>query len=388
MKESVKSSTIHVPLKLAFTENGFNYVLNNKKELSRLHLVDNSDDLGIEISQFSPALLQRLIILDYISKVEVSSLHYNENRSEFIDLSKSIIFSKLYQQFNASVLSKLLESDCIKKHNRNNPGKCLDEGMAADDSVFESHVKNQTETQARIFKLILSPIHESILKNSKYTPDEKKRYVLMTEKFLNSMSFFNCYLLLLFSNNSSFPHMIASIRVLLTDYIPKTTIAEYVPFVILELCSNLEIDNLEHHAGSLYNPKTFKKTMLLDPAIRQNIYKELEKKKCYLFISWKITSGSLNAGKENSLKISVYSNTTDFRAVKERIHEKRDINIRKKTLVDVYKDLPKGYLGNELGLYYLPYLDDACKQVSVKFTANVNQIIADELTFIDLNFKF
>ncbi len=388
MEESTKSSTIHVPLKLAFTENGSNYVLNNKKELSRLQLVDNSDDHGIEINQFSPALLQRLIILDYVSKLEISSVHFNDNRSEIIDLSKLIIFSKLYQQFNSSVLARLLASDCVTRHNRNNPSKCLDETIAVDDTPFEAHVKKQSENQKRILKLILHPIHESILKNTKYSAEEKRVYVFMTEKFLNSMSFFNWYILLLFSNDSSFPQLIAAIRVLLTDYLPKSSIAEYVAFILLELCSNLEVSNLEVEAKKMHGEKEFKKSMLLDSAIRKKIYKEIERKKCLLFISWKISSGAAFSGKENNLKISVYSTTTDFRGTKDSIDEKKSMNIRKKTLVDLYKDLPRGYIGNDLGLYYLSYLDDACKQVNVKFTANVNQIISDGLTLIDLNFKF
>ncbi len=388
MEKSKKPSTIHVPLKLAFTENGSNYVLTNKKELNRLQLADSSDEQGIQVSQFSPSLLQHLIILDYISKIEVSIGYREENRSELIDLYRVVFFSKLYQQFNSAVLSRLLASDCITRHNRTNPSKCLDEAIAVDDSPFEAHVKNQTDIQQRILKIILNPIHETILRNSKYTPEERKTYMLMMEKYLNSMSYYNWYILILFSNDSGFPHMIASIRVLLTDFLPKSTIADYVPYVILEVCSNLETKIFEKETKEIYGEKNFNNSMLLDSMIRDRVYKSLFEKKELMHISWKVASSAVLAGKENSIKVTIFSKTSDFREIKESINNIKSFNIRKKTLIDLYKDLPKGHVGNDLGMYYISYLEDACKNVNIKLSVHVNQIISDEVTFVDLVFKF
>ncbi len=388
MAESTKSSTIHLPLKLAFTENGSHYVLKNKKELSRLELVDKSDEHGIEVSQFSPALLQRLIILDYVAKLETSNIHHNDNRSELVDFSKLIVFSKLYQQFNSEVLTRLLASDSITRHNRANPGKCLDEKAVVDDSKFEEYLKKQTETKQRIFKLILNPIHEGIIRNTKYSASEKKLFMLMTEKFLNKMSYYIWYLLLLFSNDVGFPQLITIIRLILTEYMPKTSIAEYVAFIVLELCTSMELSNLEYEAKKLYGENDFKKSMLLDPIIRNKLYDTLRKKDQNIFVSWKIGGSSTAIGKENILKISVYSKTFDYLETRENIIDKMSFNIKKFSLLDAFKNLPKGYFGNDMGLYYIAYLDDACKQVNVKFSVNVNRLIANELTFIDLNFKF
>ena len=58
----------------------------------------------------------------------------------------------------------------------------------------------------------------------------------------------------------------------------------------------------------------------------------------------------------------------------------------KKTLIDFYRDVPDG--GTDLGLYYLSYLDDACKKVDVKFESLVNQFSASDLTVINLIFNF
>ena len=41
-----------------------------------------------------------------------------------------------------------------------------------------------------------------------------------------------------------------------------------------------------------------------------------------------------------------------------------------------------------MGLYYLSYLEDACKKVNVKFESLVNQFTTSDLTVINLKFNF
>ena len=59
---------------------------------------------------------------------------------------------------------------------------------------------------------------------------------------------------------------------------------------------------------------------------------------------------------------------------------------QRRTLIDFYRD--DGQEGADLGLYYLSYLDDACKKVDVKFESLVNQYSASGLTVINLIFNF
>ena len=74
--------------------------------------------------------------------------------------------------------------------------------------------------------------------------------------------------------------------------------------------------------------------------------------------------------------------------VKDNIETKMAADTHKKTLIDFYRDLPDGQEGTDLGLYYLSYLDDACKKVNVKFESLVNQFSASDLTVINLIFNF
>ena len=83
----------------------------------------------------------------------------------------------------------------------------------------------------------------------------------------------------------------------------------------------------------------------------------------------------------------MYNKDDEFQEVKENIETKASADTNKRTLIDFYRETPDGG-GTDLGLYYLSYLDDACKKVNVKFESIVNQFSTSDLTVINLIFNF
>ena len=129
-------------------------------------------------------------------------------------------------------------------------------------------------------------------------------------------------------------------------------------------------------------------SLIFDPEVRAKIVAELQRNHELVFISWKLGGGSASIGKQGKLSITLYNKDDEFQEVKENIDNAKSSNTAKKTLIDFYRELPDGQEGTDLGLYYLSYLDDACKKVNVKFESLVNQFSASELTVITLNFNF
>ncbi len=388
MNESTRSSIINLPLKVALTESGSNYFIKNKKELVRLKLIDSNDRNGIELSKVSLEILQRIIILNYVSKIEVSAVEFNSDRATLVDLSKIIIFSKMYQQFNSAITKTLLSFDCVKKHNRSNPSKFLDENLSFNDELLEKKVKDNQEIKYKIFSHILKPVHDEISSSKTYTSKEKKSHILMTEKFLNRMNYFNWYLLLLFSNHEEFNQMIAKVREVIFEYIPKSSIAEYVALLLIELCTNIETTNFLSIAKTILGNENLKSSILLDSKIRNAVLEEAKKRKKFIYVSWKVGQASNAIGNENNVKISVYGKDANFKEIKSNIDSKKYVNLNRNNLIDFYTDIPKGDIGSDLGLYYVSYLDEECKKVNVKFTTNVKLLEDNNLSVIDLNFKF
>src|SRR5574344_131413 len=122
-----KRFILDLPLKVILTEDGTSHFLSHKKQLLTLQLADNRSAHGVSMEHFSPGSLQNMILLDYISKMEISMPEFVSKRQEVMDLSKLIVFSILYKQMDRDVSSELIKCECVRLHNRSNPSSLIDE---------------------------------------------------------------------------------------------------------------------------------------------------------------------------------------------------------------------------------------------------------------------
>ena len=383
-----KKPLLNLPLKVILTQEGASHFINRKKKLLRFRLADNAEEFGVSLSTFAPLSLQSMILVDYVSKIEISMPEFVSSRQEIMDLSKLVVFSVLYKQFDREVLTALLATECVRKHNRANPSQLLDEQTHISDNVLRSRMENSDKLISEARTEILKPIYDSILKDGNLTPEEKNIYLLMTEKFLNRLSLFNWYIIVKFFKKEGFSEILSSIRQIIQQYMEKSKIAEYISLMVMELALNCENANMRKEAKNMYRGIEDSEAVLYEPEIRQKIIQELEKKHELVFISWKLGGGSVSIGKQGRLQITLYNKDDEFQEFKENIQEKKSANLAKKSLIDFYREIPEGQGGTDLGLYYLSYLDEACKKVNVKFESLVNQFASRDLTVINLSFNF
>ncbi len=383
-----KKFYLDLPLKVVLTEEGASHFISNKKKLQRFRLADNLEEFGISMDHFSPMSLQNMMLVDYISKMEISMPEFVTHRQEIMDLSKVVVYSILYKQFDREIFASLVQCDCVRRHNRSNPGQLIDEKSDIPDKQIRSYLslKDNVIQQAR--QAILEPVWKGIMANKDYTPEEKNVYLLMTEKFLNRLSLMNWYIITKFYKSEGFVQIMSILRQSLAVYMDKSKVAEYISVMVMELALNSENTNMRKEAKLLYQGIDNSDTLIYDPDIRAKIIEELKRKHEVVSLSWKIGGGSTAIGKQGSLNITLYNKEDEFQEVKENIESKMSANLNKRSLIDFYRQMPEGEEGTDLGLYYLSYLDDACKKVNVKFESLVNQFTASDLTVISLKFNF
>ena len=388
MGASDKKFLLELPLKVILTEDGASNFISHNKKLLRFRLADNLDEYGISLNEFSPQSIQNMILLDYISKIEISMSEFVSSRQEVMDLSKVIVFSLLYKQFDREVYNALIQCECVRKHNRTNPSHLIDNKTKMSDRQLRSTLSSKEAVIQSTRKTILDPIWNSILSNKDYSAEEKNVYLLMSEKFLNRLGLMNWYIITTFHKNEGANEMFIAIRNLLNSYMEKSKVAEYISVMVMELALNNENTNIRKEARKMYHGIDDIDALVFDPEIRAKIVQELQRKHELVFLSWKLGGGASSIGKQGRLSITLYNKDDEFQEVKENIETAKSSNTAKKTLIDFYRELPEGQEGTDLGLYYLSYLDDACKKVNVKFESLVNQYSASDLTVINLNFNF
>lgn len=388
MGGSDKKFIIELPLKVVLTEEGTSNFLNNNKKLTRIRMADNVDEYGIALNKFSPQSIQSMILLDYISKLEISMSEFVSSRQEVMDLSKVVVFSILYKQFDRDVYGELIKCECVTSHNRKNPSQLIDEKTKMTERQLRGILQNKEGLIQTARQSILDPIWKAIMSNKDYSAEEKNIYLLMSEKFMNRLGLMNWYIITRFYKSDGANEMFIAIRNLLSSYMEKSKVAEYISVMVMELALNNENTNIRKEARAMNPGIDDIDPLIFDPEIRSKIVQELERKHELVFVAWKLGGGASSIGKQGRLSITIYNKDDEFQEVKENIDNAKSSNTAKKTLIDFYRELPDGQEGTDLGLYYLNYLDDACKKVNVKFESIVNNFSASDLTVISLNFNF
>ena len=177
MTKVPKKVALELPLKVALSEEGAASFIRNNKKLSRLKMVDNSEENGVTLESFDPISLQKLILLDYVSKIEVSLPEFTTLRQDVIDFSKLIVFSMLYRQFSKQVQTDLLASEVVKKHNRAHPGQFFDDKTPISPDTLRAVIKKYATHINDIKRLILDPLNAEIVRNKQFSDEEKNTYV-------------------------------------------------------------------------------------------------------------------------------------------------------------------------------------------------------------------
>lgn len=385
MSTQERKSILDLPVKVILTEAGTTFFINNNKTLKKFRLADNMEEYGIFMDRVTPLSLQRMLLVDYVSKVEISKSEFMSSRQEIMDLSKLVVYSLLYRQYDSYIFSRILGSDLIKKWNRLNPANIIDEKTRINDSFLQNVLKDREAEIREIKQQILNPLYSLINHNATLLPDEKNIHLLLSEKFLTTLRPFIWFIIAKFKGSDGYEQMITDIRTSLAEYMEKSKIAEYVSLMIMELAANSENSNLKREAKIIYKGTVDMNAVLFDPNIRRQVIESLERKRELVYLSWKIGSKSTSIGTQGRLQITLFNKESEYQRMKDAVEQKKNADLKKKSLQDFYKELPESEANTELGLYYLSYLSEACEKVNVKFESHVNQIPGSDLILVSMS---
>jgi hypothetical protein len=382
-----KKSIFELPLKFVLTEEGSSVFMRQNRRLVRLKMGDNSEEYGLSLDKTGAASLQRMMLVNYISKLEISGVDPVACRGEIIDFSKLLVYGLIYRQFSIVSFSQLLASEPIKKWNRANPFNIIDGKTQFKEGFLRSFLQEYAQEAAALRRELLQPLHASIAKDNKYLAEEKNIQIFLSEKFVEMMNPAIWFLLHRFRDTKDAASLLSEIRTCLIEYMEKTKIAEYVALMIIELAVNIENLNIQREAKSLYkNTSIDMNSIVMDPKLRAPIIEELRRKNSLVTFSWKFGGTSSSIGTRGRFQITLYDKETNYKEIRESIDATKSADVNRKNLSDFYRDLSKSGADSELGMYYLSYLNEACEQVGIRFESMVNQVQNTDVTVTTLSF--
>lgn len=388
MTETGKEQILDLPVKIVFTENGVDWFIKHKKNLKRFQFADNSVEYGIMLKNYEVPLLQRMIHLSYISKIELSRIEFSSKRREIMDLTKMIIYDTLYKQFDTETFRVFVNSTLIKTWNRVNPSKVIDENSSFNEFYIESIMQKNRDKIQQIAEEISGPIISGIKQSKDLTNEEKQIQIHLIDHYFQYFQKLIWVFLSQFQTRMGYRTIINNIREIIKNYLEKSKIAEYVALILMELASNAENARFKEVAERIYPNNKNVETLIFSKKIREQVLSKLKKNEDYLYLTWKISGMSTSIGIKNKLQIFLFNEEYDYETIKKTIEDKTDIDLQGKNLIDFYEQIPDKKKNFELGLYYLSYLQDACKEQNIRFHSYVNQIRNTNRTVITLNLQF
>jgi hypothetical protein len=387
MNEQSKDLIKNLPIRIILTENGINFFIKHNKKLNRFKMADDVEEYGISLDTFAPGSIQRMLLIDYISKIEISRVEFVSKRQEIMDLTKLIVYGILYKQLDSIIFKKVLDSPLIKTWNRTNPGNIIDEKTNINEGYLEKVLKQNEEIVRKVKQGLLSPIMVKINSEANLLDDEKKVKYMICEKFLGSLRPSIWFILSKFQTSKDYLILLSEIREGVLDYLDKTKIAEYLSLMVMELAINAENTNMQKYARKAYKDTINIESIVYDQNMRNKVIHEMVEKNEHLYLMWKLGKGG-SISSRNKLQVTLYNRESEYRQIKQIIDDKKGLDLKKKSLTDFYKESPDKLSNTELGLYYLSYLNEACEKVNVRFDSIVNQIQKSDLTVITMNLYF
>jgi hypothetical protein len=387
MPVSKRTKNIELPLKIIFTETGSSALMNQKVKINRLKMGDQSDEYGIFLETVTPASLERMIMADYISKIEVAGVEPVSSRAEIIDLSKLIIFSILYRTYSLVSLEQILAADPVKKWNHANPSQVIDEKTQFKEGEVQQYLQDNAEGLAEIQKEILEPVYKNITDDKTLLPDEKQSRTRILQNFLFFTNPLTWFVLLRFRTSREYLYLIRNVQLCLREFLQKSNIAEYTALMLMELASNIENVNILKEAKLFYKTdRVHIHKVLQDPNLRLPVIEEMRKKNNLLTFSWKLGGTSMAIGTRGRFQVILYDQDVNYRETRETLDATKTADVKRYNLSEYYKKLYNSGNELELGMFYLSFLDEACETMGIKFESMVNQTQYTGQTITTLTF--
>lgn len=349
-------------------------------------MADDTIQYGVSFSEVTPPAVQHMMLLGYIERIEVDRVEFMSKRSEIVDLTKILVYGNFYRQFDEEASHIILNSSVVKNWNRNNPSSIIDEKSVINESYLDNLLQDG-EIKKQILKEIASSIAMNIKKDDKLLNEEKRIKLFLIERFVNGIRPVCWFVLHRFRNENDYADVIKELSSIVELYLDRSTIAEYLSMVIMELLAAGENSNLKAYVDDAYKGQISQKKLMIDPDTRNKIFLEMEKKKLFLSLAWAIGNpNSTSIGTSNRLKILIYSKGLVFDNMKDMIDESNAAHQKSKNIADFYDEV--GSMTTELGMNYINYLDDACKKVGIRFKPLVYQIRNNSNSVVCLDFHF
>ena len=383
-----RSPVIELPLKITLTTAGVEWFIRNKRQLKQLRMADSRLEYGISVAMMSAPALQKMINIDYIASVELARSEFYSKRSEIIDLTKLIVHRILFKKFENETTRMFLASALIKNWNRQNPGRCIDENTAYNQSQVDALFAGIAPEIPLVSMDIQEPLMRRYASNRTLSDEDRTLRAYLADGFvINSSKLLWC-ILAKSRGQPEYKGLVDELREVLASYVEKAAISGNLALMVVELLGYTEVSHYRQVTEALLKGKKAGDSLMTDERMRNEVRRRMEAEGDLLSLTFQLGSKGASMGTEYRLRVSICNKERTFRRLNEQLESRLGIDVRERSLLDFYNRLPEQQIDTELGLYYLSYLQKACEKQNIRIESTVNLVPRSDLTVIILTLQF
>jgi len=384
-----KSPVIELPLKITLTTAGVEWFIRNKRQLKQLRMADSRLEYGISVAMMSAAALQKMINIDYIASVELARSEFYSKRSEIIDLTKLIVHRILFKKFENETTRMFMASALIKRWNRLNPGRCIDENTVYNQGQVEALFAGIAGEIPLVSMDIQEPLMRIYAANTALSDEDRTLRAYLADGFVVNASKLLWCILAKSRGLPEYDGLIGDLREVLSTYVEKAAISGNLALMIVELLGYTEVSHYRQVTERLLKGRRADESLMTDEHLRSEVQRRMEAEGDLLSLTYQLGGkGAASIGTQYRLRVSICNQEKTFRRLNEQLESRLGVDVKEHSLLDFYKRLPEQQINTELGLYYLSYLQKACERQNIRIESTVNLVPRSDLTLINLTLQF
>jgi len=337
---------------------------------------------GFIWQNFKASVLQNMTVNDLIESVEIKRSEYSSVRMELIDLTKLIMYGILYRKFIYEFKNEIVSSKQFELLKRKYPGVITDdmtcskkqaEKFFADDNVNLPILKNE---------LLMGPfaLIDNNPKIDSKTGDESRQILHKLVSTIDTGTWFILYMVLKGDGRN---RLMNNLNRIMMSNLKKTEIAEYLALILLELLQNAErlhYENIARKRNLIKDGESILK-YLQDSSFRSLVSSYAKNNNKSIRVNYSIKSKNED-DKRLRLNISVINDGVMPEGMRALLQEQANAGTGS-SLADFYYASEGNISGSGLGMHYLSYIEDACKEQGINFDARIiNDTARDETEYI------
>ena len=352
----------HEPTRLVLTENGTTYFLSRKRKLQRFRLLDQREEYGLQISDYAPKSLQKLVASGMIRKLQFPVVDAVAHRQTVIDYVKLLVYGMLYRHAALSAHGRTMTSILARDWNRHNPRLAVtDDGIGVPSAQMQRILASRQGDLERLKTLMVTSIRAGF--RAKAAGDgnagggmvgndhDWDKILTTAQRFVDSLDGHVWFLLIVHDGQAAARELFRTISNDLVALLAQSSVADYLSLMLMEL-----MVHMQHGQGIDGDTSMDFGSLGIEPT------------ELYLLtqLSEIPPRGSGTQPVRSRLHFLLSTGTSRFDALKADLDELAgDSSRRRRSIKHFYRAAGSGE--TNLSLYYMSFLEEACTRLGLSF---------------------